>query len=78
MTGFYVTISGLPVTFYTDQWFIGTSESWTIADLLGNICDMTAIAAESHELRKTGTPLSGTALVSDELSGGDTITLAEI
>lgn len=78
MPGFYITVSGLPEWFYTDQWYIENANNWTIANLLNNICDMTNLAVESYELRKSGTPLSGAALVTDELTGGDTVTLAEV
>jgi len=75
--GFYVTVAGLPIGFYTDQWFIDPAENWTVAQLAADICD-TVGCGGSHAITKDDTPLANSRLVADEVAAGDIIALTEV
>lgn len=77
MSGFYITVNGLPASFYTNQWFLDNDDAWTIDQLIANICG-TVGCGGSHQLKKNGNVLDTASTVLSELQAGDTVDFVEV
>jgi hypothetical protein len=76
--GFYVTITGLPESFYTNQFRVDLSDGWTVEQFRVEVCLEVGCDGCSHELQKGGVALTTTDAMDEATGSGDTIALVEV